>query len=211
VGSAALLAIDSERLQAEVRAQLVELLAARRRIVAAADGARQQVERTIHDDVQAELMGALLQLGQVRSSAEEAGEDARAREAAGIAEEVRTLVSHLRDFSRGVYPAVLDASGLGAALDALADEAPVALRIHCGVDGGASVEALRATYLLVLDAATRATGDLDVRVDALEGLLGLAIVGHPGGVREDLSDRVGALGGTISVDAGTLRVVLPCA
>ena len=125
VGSAARLAIDSERLQAEIRAQLGELRASRRRIVAAADDTRRSVERTIHDVVQAELLGALYELARARASAEQAGQRATADELGGIAEDVRGLIATIREFARGVYPAALDSAGLSAALGALADDAPV--------------------------------------------------------------------------------------
>ena len=210
VGSAARLAIDSERLQAEVRAQLADLLAARQRIVAAADDARRAVERAIHDEVQSELVGALFELGQLRSRAAASGAASTVVEADTIAAEVRELVARLREFSRGLYPAVLDAAGLPAALEALAEDAPVTLRVDCTGDGSASVESQRAAYLLVRDAIAQAPHPLDVSVDLVDGVLDLTIVGHPGAVAVDLRDRIGALGGTISTERGWLRAVLPC-
>jgi signal transduction histidine kinase len=210
VGSAARLAIDSERLQAEVSAQLADLVAARRRIVAAADDARRAVERVIHDEVQSELVGALLELAQLRSRAAASGRESTVAEADTIAAEVRDLVAALREFSRGVYPAVLDAAGLPAALEALADEAPVALRLHCTGNDSASVESRRAAYLLVRDAVAQAPNRLDISVDLADGVLEVTIIGHPGAVAVDLRDRIGALGGTISAEGGWLRAVLPC-
>ena len=210
VGSAARLAIDSERLQAEVGAQLTDLLAARQRIVAAADDARRVVERAIHDEVQSELVGALLELAQLRSRAATSGADATVAVANIMIGEVQGVVARLREFSRGVYPAVLDAAGLPAALEALADEAPVPLRVDCTCDSSAPLETQRAAYLLVRDAVARADRALDVTVDLTAHALELTIDGHPGAVAVDLRDRIGALGGTISTDRGSLRAVLPC-
>lgn len=210
VGSAAALAIDSERLQAEVRAQLSDLLAARLRIVAAADDARRGVERSIHDEVQSELIGALLELAQIRSRAVTVGAEDTMAEADTMTGEIRVIVDRLREFSRGVYPAVLDAAGLPAALEALADEAPVAVRIDCRRDGSASVEAQRAAYLIVHDAVARATRPLDVSIDVTDRRVALTIVGHPGAVPVEVRDRVGALGGTTTSDRASLRAVLPC-
>ena len=210
LGSAARLAIDNERLQAEVRAQLAELVSARQRIVTAADDARRSVERTIHDAVQAELVGALLELARECSEAERDGRVDEVREAAAMRGQVQALVAELRDFARGVYPAVLDGAGLAAALAALADEAPVALTIDCRVDAGPANEAQRTAYLLVHDAAGRAVADLDVEVVSDDGLLLMRIAGHPPEVRDDLVDRVGALGGTVELDRNVLEAVLPC-
>ena len=211
VGPAARLAIDSERLQAEVRAQLTELLAARQRIVAAGDDARRHVERTIHDEVQSELVGALLELAHIRSQAESAGDAKAVREAEEMTTEIRGVVDALREFARGVYPAVLDASGLPDALEALADEVPVTVRIECRGDGSASTAAQRAAYLLVHDATTRTTRPMGVTVDASPERVELTITGHPGAVPMDVTDRVGALGGTLTSEWDTLRAVLPCA
>jgi signal transduction histidine kinase len=52
------MAIENERLQAEVRAQLEEVLASRQRIVEAADRERRRVERNLHDGAQQRLIGA---------------------------------------------------------------------------------------------------------------------------------------------------------
>ena len=210
VGSAARLAIDSERLQAEVRAQLSDVLAARQRIVGAADDARRDVERSIHDEVQSELIGALLELAQLRSRAVAAGTEGTVAEADTMTNEVRNIVDRLREFSRRLYPAVLDSAGLPAALDALAEEAPVALRIDCRSDGSPSVAAQRAAYLIVHDAAVRATSPLDVTIDLTDRHVELTVVGHPGAVPVGVRDAVGALGGTISSDRASLRAVLPC-
>ena len=53
---AARLGLEHERLQAETRAQLADLTAARKRIVAAAGGERQRLERDLHDGAQQHLI-----------------------------------------------------------------------------------------------------------------------------------------------------------
>jgi signal transduction histidine kinase len=210
VGSAARLAIDSERLQAEVRTQLADLIAARQRIVTAADDVRRSAERTIHDEVQSELVGALLELAHHRSRAAASGDVSAVAEVDAISAEVRELVARLREFSRGIYPVVLDSSGLPAALEALAEEAPTPLRVNCTGSGSAPIEAQRAAYLLVLEAVAHATHPLDVSVKLAAGVLELTIGGHPGDVTLDLRDRTGALGGSISIERDGLRAVMPC-
>jgi hypothetical protein len=62
VASAARLALEHERLQAEVRVQEADLRAARVRIVDAGDRERRRLERDLHDGAQQRLVGLLLAL-----------------------------------------------------------------------------------------------------------------------------------------------------
>ena len=81
VSAATRLALDNERLQAEVRAQLEDVRASRARIVAAGDAERRRVERDLHDGAQQRLvtLALALQLAQSpgRSIRPEAAGDAR--------------------------------------------------------------------------------------------------------------------------------------
>ena len=56
-GSAARFALENERLQAELRAQLAELRESRARIVRAGDEERRRLERDLHDGAQQRLLG----------------------------------------------------------------------------------------------------------------------------------------------------------
>src|SRR6266508_268802 len=56
-GAAARLALENERLQADLRAQLAELRASRVRIVTAGDEERRRLERDLHDGAQQRLLG----------------------------------------------------------------------------------------------------------------------------------------------------------
>lgn len=211
IGSAARLAVDNERLQAEIRAQLAEVSASRRRIVAAADDTRRRVERSIHDVVQAELLGSLYELALARSRAERAGDAGTAEELREISDGVRSMVGVVRDFARGLYPVALDASGLGAALGAFADDATVALSVEDRSDVRPPAEVERAVFLLVHDAVGRAKGPVSVRLARQEQLLTVAITGYPGLVPGNLVDCIGAVDGRLQLSGESrLTVVLPC-
>ena len=67
VAAAARLALENERLQAEVRARLEELRASRARIVAAGDAERRRLERDLHDGAQQRLVALSLSLRLLRS------------------------------------------------------------------------------------------------------------------------------------------------
>jgi signal transduction histidine kinase len=210
IGSTARLAIDSERVQAGIRSQLAELHASRQRIVSAADDTRRRVERSLHDVVQAELLGALYELARARANAERGGEQAAAAELNAMADGVGRLIASIRDFARGVYPAVLDASGLTAALEALADEAPVVLTVKSGLESRPPAEVERAVYLLVHDAVGRASGDLAVSLVPIDRDMLIRIEAYRGPIPAHLADRVGALGGVARWDGADLEAVLPC-
>ena len=66
-GAAARLALENERLQAELRLQLAEVRASRARIVDAGDAERRRLERDLHDGAQQRLLSLGLALQLVRS------------------------------------------------------------------------------------------------------------------------------------------------
>ena len=84
--AASSLAIDNERLKADLRARVEELRVSRLRIVEAADEARRRIERDLHDGAQQQLVALALELRVLRSSHQRPGGRAagrRARRAAG--------------------------------------------------------------------------------------------------------------------------------
>jgi signal transduction histidine kinase len=211
VGSAARLAIDNERLQAQLRAHLVDLRASRQRIIAAGDDTRRRVERDIHDLVQSELLGALFSLAGSGPSSGAPGSAATTEpDPAPLAGQVRALVTGLRQFSQGIYPSVLDHSGLGPALEALTYEAPVLIDLDCEIQGRLPLDVEHAAYLLVRNAVMAATCNVSVRVAPASPGAVITITGSQVPIREDLQDRVGALGGRIHVADGSIRAELPC-
>ena len=68
VASAMRLAVENDRLTAEVEAQLEEVRASRTRIVEAGDRERRRVERDLHDGAQQRLISLSLELRVARSS-----------------------------------------------------------------------------------------------------------------------------------------------
>ena len=67
IGTAARLAVDNERLRAEVLAQLEDLRASRARIVEAGDAARRRIERDLHDGAQQRLLALSYELRLARA------------------------------------------------------------------------------------------------------------------------------------------------
>jgi len=227
VGAAAGLALENERLQADLRARLTELRSSRARIVDAADAERRRLERNLHDGTQQRLVSISMALGLAESKL-----DADPRAAGQILEEARqalgTALQELRDFSQGIHPPVLTERGLGPALKELVYLAPMAIELDVP-DGERLPEPVEtAVYYLVAEAlanaAKYASADtVSVTVERRNGSAFIEVVddgiggadpGKGSGLR-GLSDRVEALGGTLAVESapgfGTrLRAEIPC-
>jgi signal transduction histidine kinase len=124
VGNAARLALENERLAAEVRSQLEEVRASRARIVEAADVERRRVERDLHDGAQQRLVALALRLQVASKSTPEAA--ALLEEATG---ELQTAIGEVRGLARGVHPTILTEAGLRAAVDALAERTPLPVTV----------------------------------------------------------------------------------
>ena len=217
VVSAARLAIENERFQAELRAQLERLRASRARIVETGDAERRLLERDLHDGAQQRLVGLALALQMLRAQADRSGDGTLAR-LDQVDAELREALAELREVAHGIYPAVLADEGFAAALETLAEgaEATIELdelpeeRFDAAVENVAYflvAEALKRTHATSARVGAARTGErLVVDLEA-EGRLDEDLV--------DLEDRVGALDGSLFVEAEPgrvrLRAELPCA
>ena len=147
VAAAAGLAMENERLQAQLRARVEELRTSRARIVEAGTHERRRLERNLHDGAQQRLVALSLTLrlaqGKIAQGPREGRRAARRRPAGADA----ARSSELRELARGIHPAVLSDRGLGAALEALAGRAPLAGRARRG-PGRAAARADRGGGLL---------------------------------------------------------------
>ncbi|MGI9659720.1 MAG: sensor histidine kinase, partial [Gaiellaceae bacterium] len=115
VAAAAGIALENERLRAELRAQLVEVRRSRARLVETADDERRRLERNLHDGAQQRLLGIglALQLAQSRLN----GSQPEVRELLGEADdELKAALEELRELARGIHPAILTDQGLSSAL-----------------------------------------------------------------------------------------------
>jgi len=210
VTAAARLALENERLQAEVRARLRELRASRARIVAAGDAERKRLERDLHDGAQQRLVGLSLSLRLLRMRQPDSRQLERADEELGLA------IADLRTLAHGIFPAVLADEGLAAAVEALAEEGRVPVRIGVmpGERFAAPVES--AAYAFVAEAIRGAPAGLAVHAEHLDGLLAVDVetAAVDGLELVALQDRIGALDGRLEVTSengrARIHVELPC-
>ena len=212
VASAARLALENERLQAEARAQLEDLRLSRTRIIEAGDAERRRLERDLHDGAQQRLVGLSLALRLLHSQLGSDGDELAVRlDTAGG--EIRHAIVELRDVAHGIHPAVLTDEGLAAALEAFAEEADVRLAALPQERFPAAVET--AAYILVAEAAKR--GAASASVERRDGVLVVEVEteAEPETLVE-LQDRIGALDGRLGVERAPsggvrLHAEIPCA
>jgi signal transduction histidine kinase len=121
--AAASLALDNERLKADLRARVEELRASRVRIVEASNAARRKVERDLHDGAQQQLVALALELQLLRTRVNENPEALELID--GIDQKLRAALEELRELARGIHPGILTDRGLAVALDALVSRAPL--------------------------------------------------------------------------------------
>jgi PAS domain S-box-containing protein len=212
--------------QAIANAQAREELAASRvRIVEASDAERRRLERNLHDGAQQRLVATSLT---VRMAARRLADDPTAREMLDRAgDELIRALEELRELARGLHPAVLSDHGLRAAIEAVADRAPVPVTVDvpAGERLPETIEA--AAYFVVCEALTNVAkyahaSEARVRVERSDGQAQVEVVDDGvGGADESggsglrgLADRVEALGGRLVVTspAGqgtTVRARLP--
>ena len=225
--TAACLALEHSRLQAEVQAQLEQVRASRARIVQAGDAERRRLERDLHDGAQQRLVTLSLALGLARSRA--AGTDPELVsliESAG--KEAQEALVELRELARGIHPAVLTETGLAGAIQALVERSPVATTIAAVPAGRFPAEIEATAYFVVSEALANVAkhalaGSAQVTIRQLPGRLLVQVSDDgAGGARTDggsglrgLADRVASVGGALRIDSepgcGTrLEADLPC-
>jgi signal transduction histidine kinase len=225
--AAAGMALDNERLHAELRAQLEEVRASRERIVLAGDAERRRVERDLHDGAQQRLLALSLALRTARRQLANGEEALVADTLERSGHELTCAIEELRELGRGIHPTVLTDAGLGPAVAMVAGWMTVPVDV--AVTEGRFPVAIEATaYFVVSEALANVTkhaeaahawvriahcGDglcVEVRDDGRGG-----VDPRRGSGLAGLQDRVLAVGGTLSFESepggGTVvRANLPC-
>ncbi|HEY0362263.1 MAG TPA: histidine kinase [Solirubrobacteraceae bacterium] len=226
VCAAANVALERERLQAELEARVVELQASRERIVAAGDAERRRLERDLHDGAQQRLVAIALQLSLLKGRIQ--SDPAIAEELAETAgDELALSLAELRELARGIHPAVLE-HGLAAALDSLAARASVPTKVLFQTSERLPEPVELAAYFVASEALANVAKyahatTVSMRVWRIDGTASIEIADDGVGGADDtggsglrgLADRVEALEGHLHVSspagAGTVVTAeLPC-
>jgi signal transduction histidine kinase len=227
VAAVARLAIENERLHAEVRAQLEEVRASRERIVRATDDERRRVERNIHDGAQQRLVSLSLALTMAQAQMKEASPQAAAT-LAEAEQELKLAIGELRELARGIHPAILGEAGLTPALEALAERSPVPVRFRSVLAHRHSPLVEATAYFVAAEALTNvakyaSASSVELAAEEADGWLHVTVVDDgvggadpsTGSGLRGLLDRVAAVGGRLSIESlagrGTRLVAdIPC-
>jgi signal transduction histidine kinase len=227
VSSAGALALDNERLQAELRARITELEESRARVLDAELEERRRIERDLHDGAQQQFVSLSITLALLDRGL--AGDGSQRQLLASAREQLDLGLADLRELARGIHPALLTERGLAPAIDALAARAPLDVRVLEVPDERLPAQVETAAYFIVSESLTNAakhasaaaatvriarangTAVVEVRDDGIGG----ADPTRGSGLR-GLVDRLAALDGALEVDspAGGGTVVqarIPCA
>jgi signal transduction histidine kinase len=203
-----------------------ELAASRTRVVAAADQARRRIERDLHDGTQQRLVSLVLDLRAAQAAVPPELPELRAQ-LARVADGLTGALEDLRELSRGIHPAVLSEGGLAPALKALARRSAVPVELEVEVPARLAEPVEVAAYYVVSETLANTAkhahasvihvrvqaGDDRLQLSVRDDGVGGATPGRGSGL-VGLTDRVQALGGTITIHSpagqGTrLQIDLP--
>jgi signal transduction histidine kinase len=197
----------------DVSRQAEALRESRTRIVAASDAARRQVERDLHDGAQQHLVLLNLKLAVIERTL---GEDQEAATALGEARrDLDRALAQLRDLAHGIYPVLLESDGLAGALGDAVERSSLPASLAVDGAGRYAPEVEAAVYFCCLEALQNAAkhGGHGARVAVTLEHVGNALQfsvaddgpgfdprSNGGGTGlQNMTDRIGALGGEIDI------------
>ncbi|MEU8382630.1 histidine kinase [Streptosporangium sp. NPDC048865] len=226
VAAAAGLALTNQSLAATVEAQLQEVRRSRARILVAADTERKRIERNLHDGAQPLLAAAKLRIDMARGALRTDPDKADERLVQAL-ENVQRSIEEIRILANGLYPQLLSAAGLTAAVRELGRQCPLPVTVD--LDALPRLDPLTeaSVYFVAAEGLTNAMkhahatrARVEARVSGADVTLAVVDDGRggatvsPGSGLARLADRVAAAGGklTLSSPAGggtTLEAVIP--
>ena len=198
------LAIDNERLTAELLASREGLRESRVRLIDATDAERRRIARDLHDGLQVRLVLLAMMADQPGAGPETMGELN-----AGLQE----AINELRELVQGVVPAALTERGLYAAAVELTDRMPIPVALDFEpLPAELPIGVETAGYFVVSEALTNAVKhsraeELRLSISRPAGTLRIEVVddgvggARLGGGLNGLVDRVDALGGTMTLES----------
>jgi signal transduction histidine kinase len=128
-----------------------ELRASRRRLVDVADDERRQLERNLHDGAQQQLVGLAIRLRLLGVQHAAAATDVE-----GLLGDLQGAIEELRDLAHGLYPPLLEASGLPEALALAGRRSGLEVAVHAAEVRRYDPQVETATYFCALESLQNA-------------------------------------------------------
>jgi signal transduction histidine kinase len=205
--SATLLAVENGDLEGELRAS-------RERILEAGNAERRRIERDLHDSAQQRLVALRINLA-IAAEQLDPAQAPEMLERLGV--EVDEAIDELRAVAHGVYPQLLTAMGVGAALAVVARQSPMPVRIE-GDWHRRHSEAVETTVYFCCQECLQnvakhagAGASATIGLEEADGRVSFTVEDDgagfdPAAVKRgagltNLADRVAAVGGTLKIDA----------
>ena len=190
-----------------------ELTASRARIVATADETRRRIERDLHDGAQQRLVTLALRLRAAQAAVPPELEDL-SEELDLVSAGLASTLDELREYARGIHPAILAERGLPAALRALARRSPVPVRLDIKTNARLPERVEVTAYYVVSEALANAAkhakaSAVRVALDVIDGVVQLSVSDDGAGGADPsrgsglvgLNDRVEAIGGVLAMES----------
>lgn len=226
-GDVLAIAVDRERLTAQLLASNDALTQSRVRLVEAADRERSRIAQDLHDGIQVQLVLLALAAQTIANSPDASPGTSEA--SAQLRRGIDQAAADLRRLVHNVLPSALTARGLTAATEDLVDRLSIPASLDAEIDDSSiSATTTHTAYFIMAEALTNAvkhSGASSVRVrlsreaenlriDIRDNGVGGVSMNGGAGLRSVI-DRVDVLGGTLTVDSprdhGTRLIVeLPC-
>lgn len=191
-----------------------ELAASRRRVVEAADSARQRIERDLHDGAQQRLVSLGVRLRLLESTV--GPDDALGDSITSLISEADGAIDELRQLAHGIFPPLLESSGLAAALRAAGRRSGLSVDASIGDVDISNPFEKRALYFVGLEALANAAkyapdANVTLRLSEDGDLVALEVADDGPGFdidnisrrngTDNMRDRMAAVGGTLSIES----------
>jgi signal transduction histidine kinase len=213
-GFGTVLALENRRLDETLRRSIEDLDASHVRLVTAVAEERRRIERDIHDGSQQRLLAIRIQLELARSRAI-ADPDTLER-LAELGDELDAALDELRAIAHGIYPALLGEEGLRPALTEAATRCGALVDLDLSSLGRYEGEIEAAVYFSCVEALQNVSkhagtgahvhlrvweAATSVNFTVSDDGVGFESPGDGGSGLSNMSDRLRALGGSLSVAA----------
>jgi signal transduction histidine kinase len=206
------------RLNTELAARAEELQESRRRLVAVQDEERRRLERDLHDGAQQHVVAAAMQLNMARMIAEREGHNLVASQLGDLVELDQQAVEQLRTIARGIYPPLLEAEGLDAAIIGAARSLPIQVDLESDHPGRYPQDIEAAIYFCVTetirDALRREATTVGISLTPREETIEVSVTddatSSPGPQTLTLLiDRIAAGNGVLTNSDNRIHITLP--